>query len=110
MTDLQLSLDDALERVTRNAHNDWLVKAQEAALKLAATRGADGFIADDIWSMIDHPGEPETHERRALGGVITALAKQGRIHNTGRTRRSTRRRCRVTVWTSRPFTSTETHQ
>lgn len=86
--------DDALARVAAAAPSPWLDQARAVVRELAADQPE--FTSDDVWARLPHPPEP-----RALGAVIRALAAEGSIVNTGRTRRSTRPECHAnpkTVW------------
>lgn len=100
MTD-QLALD--LERGMHNADASWLDAAERICLRLG--QDPAGFITDDVWhelERIDDP--PTTHDGRALGGIITALYRSGRIVKTGTYRRSARRRADTPVWRTVPET------
>jgi len=70
----QLALDDALDRVERNADEQWLVAADYAVAK-AALRKAQ-LTADDVWDVLDGM-DVATHEGRALGTVMRRAVKDG---------------------------------
>lgn len=88
--------DEAVDRVERNADEDWETAARRALFELAKELGADGeFTTDDVHCDVD------THENRAWGAVVRRAARAGFIVNTGRTRQSSSRVCHArpkTVW------------
>lgn len=109
MTDNQLSLtdgigarDEAVDRVERNADNEW----KEAAY-LACCLSAEMFptlTSDDVWLRLAllFP-QHSTHERRAMGAVMRRAARDGIIAPTGEYTQSVRPQCHarpVAVWSS----------
>ncbi|MFZ4431659.1 MAG: hypothetical protein ACOYOQ_00530 [Microthrixaceae bacterium] len=92
--------DEALARVNRNADTDWKAVARTVVAALAAA--GEPFTTDEVWGALDAQGV-ETHERRALGAIITAAARDGKIERVG-FRVSTRPECHarpITVWVGR---------
>jgi hypothetical protein len=99
----QLALDDALDRVERNADEQWLVAADYAVAKVALRKAQ--LTADDVWEVLDGM-DVATHEKRALGPVMDRAAKDGIIANTGtyiKSRRASRHKGPVAVWKSRIY-------
>lgn len=76
MNGAQEALEEALCRVEANAPADWKNSA-EALLSALAASGIP-FTADDIWKTLPQPPEP-----RALGAIIRAAARDGRIRRMG---------------------------
>ena len=100
MNEAQQARDEAVARVDANANKEWKVRAYEVVQYLASAE--DEFTTDDVWAMLDSSAE-NTHERRAMGGVITRAARAGLIENTGRVKKSTRVVCHQNpkaVWRS----------
>ena len=74
-------------------------RARKAALQVASEKGV--FTADDVWEKLgdDKPAEP-----RAMGAVLTQLARDLTIEPTGEHRDSDRPECPgrpVRVWKRR---------
>lgn len=72
--------DMAVTRGFRNANSEWRIHARLTILRVAATQTE--FTSDDIWGELVKAGY-ETHDRRALGGILLGLTKQGMVHKTG---------------------------
>ena len=91
MTDLFTSAkaarDEAVDRVGRNAPGSWKAHAAEAVLHCA--RMAPVFTADEVWDRLEVLGQAEGANPKALGAVMSSLAKSGQITNTGNYRKST---------------------
>lgn len=77
----QVDLLDALERVERNAAEDWKTAAR-AAVGYLCTR-SDPFTTDDAWSLLTAWDVPATHEPRAMGAIIREASRSGLIVKTG---------------------------
>lgn len=71
----------ALAAVAAHADVDWKVVAREVVVELAH-RGIP-FTGDDVWAKLDQL-DVETHDNRALGAIMTTLAREGRIRKTGK--------------------------
>ena len=91
----QPTLDDALaaaadgmDRAERHADTDW----KDACRRIIKTLAASGepFRSDDVCFELDKRPE-STHDRRAVGPMIAAAAREGLIVKTGDMRRSVRR-------------------
>jgi hypothetical protein len=89
--------DEAVGRAGSHANPEWRA-AVTRRLATLADRG-EPFTADDIWAEVDGL-EVSTHDRRALGAIMTGAARAGRIEQVGYAR-STRAACHgrpVAVW------------
>lgn len=82
-------LFDYAQAAMENAPPAWALSAREAVLRLAAIY-PHGFDADHVWHELHQCGAGQPPEPRALGGVLKALAHEGRIRNTGEYRKSRR--------------------
>lgn len=86
-------LDKALARAHAGAPEDWKSRAR-AALEGLIASGLP-FTTDDVWAVLRHPPEP-----RALGALVMAYAKAGKICRKG-FRPSQRPECHrrpIAVW------------
>lgn len=100
----QMALDDALDRVERNADDEWLAAADYAVAKVALRKRT--FNADDVWEVLEGMGFGDPPEKRALGAVMNRAEKDGiaiRTDNFVRSRRPSRHKGPVQVWESRIF-------
>lgn len=79
--------DDAIARSGWNANDRWWAAAREEVI-LAAIQLPE-FTTDVVWRGLDSRGL-KTHEPRALGAVMKAMAKAGVIEPTGRWEKSRR--------------------
>jgi threonine dehydrogenase-like Zn-dependent dehydrogenase len=92
--------DDAIGRADANASDDWKRAARWAIVSVASTRSE--LTTDDVWAVLDRTGYG-THERRALGAAMRAVAAEGVIASTGTYRKSERPESHarpVLVWRS----------
>lgn len=92
MTEPQ-TLEAALDLVESAAPPDWLWSARNLIERLAAT--GEPFTTDDVWQALPQPPEP-----RAIGALIRAAAKAGKIRRVG-WRESSRPECHrrpVAMW------------
>lgn len=107
---LQLSLDDALaaqreamRRADDHADPDWQSCALDCIRLICRTQAE--FSADDIYKMLDE--QPvKTHERRALGPMLTRARDEGLCESTARfqlSRRASRHGAPIRVWKSRLY-------
>lgn len=90
--------DEAMERATIHAPEQWKRDARICVKALAVSRGM--LTTDDVWSIIGQPREP-----RALGPVMLSAASRGTIVRTGEYRQSTRPECHcrpIPVWGAGP--------
>lgn len=88
----QMKLEDALERVDRNAEDFWKDRADEA-YRHAAERFPE-FTNDAVWEILeDEWRTPHPPEGRALGARTIAAKKEGLIEATGRYVPSDRPNC-----------------
>lgn len=81
--------DEALARVDDAADPEWKDVARELVLSIEP--GIE-FTTDRVWSLLDERGAT-THEPRALGAIMRALALRGEIENTKRYQPSSRPEC-----------------
>lgn len=92
--------DEAVERVDRNADDEWKSAALAAICRTAM--GKEFLTTDDIWeAMSSHSAT--THEPRAMGAVMRQAAAHGWISRTPDYTKSTRKECHarpVAVWLS----------
>ena len=79
--------DEAVARVGANAPTDWKRHAAEAVIHCA--RMAPVFTADEVWERLEILGQAEGANPKALGNVMSSLAKEGVIASTGNYRKST---------------------
>lgn len=79
--------DEAVARAEANANERWWMAAREEVI-LAAIQLPE-FTTDTVWIGLNSRGV-STHEPRALGSVMKAMAKAGIIEPTGRWEKSRR--------------------
>jgi len=95
--DIFAARDEAIARVDDHADEAW---KQHALQVIASTARALGeFTTDDVWDRLDPAYS--THEPRALGALMKAMASRGVITATERYRTSKRSECHnrpVRVW------------
>lgn len=94
--------DSSLEQVASAANEEWMSAAAQRVRSLAKT--GEEFTTDDVWSGI--PETINTHEPRAMGAVMRALALENVIRPTGLYRRSRRSLCHarpLCVWVGIPL-------
>jgi hypothetical protein len=94
--DAEEARDEAIARVEANAPERWLQRAHDTVQLIALARF--DFTTDHVWDALgdDRPAEP-----RALGAVMKAMARDGKIRATGEYRKSERADCHarpVAVW------------
>jgi hypothetical protein len=92
--------DEAMERVERNADDDWREAALEAVRTVALSRRT--FIVDDVRQILDEL-DVVTRDKRALGPVMLHALKLGWIGRTGDFRASQIANCHGnprSVWRS----------
>jgi hypothetical protein len=85
--------EEGMRRVGINMNPEWSEFAFRCVSEVASTRSE--FTADDIDDQIESytaAGRPVTHEKRALGVVMTRAARAGLIQPTDRIIPSTRRK------------------
>lgn len=80
--------DQAIAVADAHADPTWRAHALDVVQALALRRPE--FSTDAVWHALDEEDGPETHERRALGGVMREAARAGWIEPTDRTVDSTR--------------------
>jgi hypothetical protein len=90
--------DEALQRVDQNADDAWKQRAETVVLLLARMRQT--FTADDVWAYLAAHHDVATHEPRALGAIITRLAKANKIRKVGYTPSTRRHAAPVAVWSA----------
>jgi len=72
MTTPEEARDDALERVEKNANEEWKARAYKVVRRLAYTQL---FITtDDVWALLAGY-EERTHEPRAMGAVMRRASR-----------------------------------
>jgi hypothetical protein len=92
--------DEAIARGSANADADWSKHARQAAIAVAS-RMAE-LTTDDVWAVLDGWGY-RTHDRRAMGSVMRAVASEGIVTSTSTYRKSSRPESHarpVLVWRS----------
>src|SRR3954469_13500565 len=102
MTQFNLELGEAarnegMNRAEAGASEEWKSEAREIAVKIA--KGQAELTSDDIWKA----GLREPQEPRALGPVMSGLARDGMIRKSGRfikTTRVSRHATDIAVWIS----------
>jgi hypothetical protein len=93
----------AIQRVSEAANEEWMEAAGAIVEKLAM--GSRSFTTDDVWAELDSKSV-STHERRAMGAVMTKAAKANLIEASGSYKPSTRPACNhrpIAVWNSLVF-------
>lgn len=91
---------EAIERVERNAAQDWKDHVLDVIWGLAAYR--QEMTSDDVWRLLGQD-DPTTHEPRALGAMLKKAAAEGWLEPTEVYRPSARATCHarpVRVWRS----------
>jgi hypothetical protein len=84
--------DEALERVERNADDEWKQAAIDAVRWLAQRRTA--FTTDAVWHVMRRDyQDAHTHEPRALGATMRKAAGLGLVEPTDEHRLSTNPDC-----------------
>lgn len=77
--------DEAVERVERHADAAWMDDAHAAVHNLAKDAAETGqpFTADDVWGYLHDHGIQAPREPRALGAVMRAAVRAGKIAAVG---------------------------
>lgn len=93
--------DEAIDRVERNADEEWRDAAYRCVER--AVRNGDAEITSDlIWAYLHaYYWDIHTHDPRAMGAVFRRAQKEGLIVRTDRTRPSTRKECHlreIRIW------------
>ena len=94
--DAEQARDEAIARVEAHAPEGWLQRAHDTVQLVALARF--DFTTDQVWDAL---GEDRPQEPRALGAVMKAMARDGKIRATGEYRKSHRADCHarpVAVW------------
>jgi hypothetical protein len=78
--------DEAVERVDRNADDEWKARALDAVRFVASARPL--FTTDAVWWVLG--SDVQTHEPRAMGAVMRRAVKAGVCVPTDTYHRSTR--------------------
>lgn len=94
MSSAKTARDKAIARVAAATPPTWAAVTRQVVLRLA--RSGQPFTTDDVWRRVSHPPEP-----RALGAVMVALQKAGKIRPRDEWRLSERRECHarpIRVW------------
>lgn len=105
----QLALDAAdaaVERVEKNANQEWMIAAGSAVRAVAVSMTT--FTTDDVWDMLTffwtlNIPPVTTHEPRAMGAVMRRAVKDGVCVATPAYERSSRVECHarpVRIWRS----------
>lgn len=94
--------EDAIDRAEANADRSWYALSRAAVIYVAERH--EEFTTDAVWERLaDCDVDLDTHEHRAMGGVMRAALRDGIIERTDRTRQSTRpsaHRRPMRVWRS----------
>lgn len=77
----EASRDAAIEAVGDAAPEAWKVSARALVMELAMSGRT--FTADDVWDLLHQRKAPAPPEPRALGAVVLAVAREGKIVGTG---------------------------
>ncbi len=85
--------DEAIERVTDNADDDWL-DAAARAIRYVATRD-ETFTTDQVWEVLEQWDHSEPHEKRAMGGAMVRALRAQVCFKTGAYRPSKRPICKA---------------
>lgn len=96
----QAAKKEAIERVGRNANPEWKAAALNSVYVLA--RIMPELTTDPVHKRLERLNV-DTHEKRALGNVMTTAAKNGWIEKAGRqeeTERAVANSRPLTVWKS----------
>lgn len=95
MTAAETLKEEALDQVSRGPSAEWMGVLRD--MVLLVSREMDEFTSDDVWRWLaELPPEP-----RVLGTVLSNLAKEGLVQQTGEYRKSKRPECHarpVAVW------------
>lgn len=96
-TDAEKKRDAALDRVDKNAAIQWKQAAHITALRLMQERTE--WTSFDLQTRLktDYPDQ-KTHDLRALGPVILAYVKAGRLKPAGFQQHPTRHASPMRVW------------
>lgn len=95
---------EAIARVGYNTESWWRMKADEAVWEVAINNPL--FTTDDVWEQLQKWGVEPSHEKRAMGAIMTQAAKKAWVTKTDRVRNSQRVECHnrpVAVWQSNIF-------
>ena len=91
--------DEAMERADLHANTEWKSTVEAVILHLGRMRPT--FTSDDVWDYLEAHHKVDTHEPRALGPILTALAKTKTIRATGDYTPSRRRHAApIRIWTT----------
>lgn len=71
--------EEAIDRVERNANEEWMEAAVAAGIRLAEC--TDSLVSEDIFTLLNE-FPVGTHEPRAMGAVMRRLRKDGFIEPT----------------------------
>jgi len=102
--DAEKAKKSAMDQVEENANELWLEFM--ADLVWDVCRMKKQFTTDDVFDLYDEApeGKPTTHELRAMGPVMSRVAKEGLCKKANVLGQSSRRRSRhaapLTVWDS----------
>lgn len=94
---------EAIARVNEHASEEWMEAARTAVRALA--RALPSLTTDDVWREVERTGM-STHEPRAMGAVMTRMARDRVIVSTNVTVESARpenHRRPIRVWRSLVF-------
>lgn len=83
--------EEAIDRVERNAHDEWLAAFRAAIEKVA--RGHLHFNTDPVWHEFEKEYPPTDQEPRAAGAVVRKAMKDGIIAPTDMYWNSNRKSC-----------------
>ena len=95
-----LVTDRAIEKVAKNANQEWMEAAYKAVQSVASLLAE--FSADDVAMAM--PKNVTTSDKRAMGAVLRQAAKDGLIRSTPRfttCQRINQHRCPKRIWESR---------
>lgn len=100
--DLFTITEEAINRAEANADNAWTVEARKAVI--LCSQNNLHITTDDVWEVLEAL-DVQTHDNRALGGVMRWAARQRIIYPTMSYIRSDRPECHsrpIKVWSTIP--------
>lgn len=82
--------DEGIAKAMKNADEKWKQAARDAVLVVVRSlKSGDTFTTDAVHQVLDW-SEAETHDTRALGGILRSLSNEGVIQATGQYQKTMR--------------------
>ena len=94
--------EQAIQQVATNTNPYWAAQCRTIIQQIATTTNT--FTTDDIWQALHDAYLPTPHEPRAIGAILTAMARENLITATDTYRTSARAACHarpIRVWKAR---------